>query len=276
MKKMFFVLILALFVPCIQMMGQEGVTLGWGGAEPSKSKATNKMLVDGKQWVYSHHVYPMFGDEVVTKVTYTLSGDTLIKYKHYKKLYCQEEDEAPVYSRALRESGKTIYCYMEWYDYGHRKEEDRCYIIFNPILFSPSFMEPYFEDLVDRVDELTVNGRTFTRHRYYENETDEWWQAIFAGVEGVGFEHNGILGMDFSMSMSNFLSLEACYEDGECIFTAGDFQKPGNDSDGVEAPLHPSPLTLHPQRCFDLQGRRLTGQPKPGIYIVDGKKRVVK
>ena len=272
MKKMFFVLILALFVPCIQMMGQEGVTLGWGGAEPSKSKATNKMLVDGKQWVYSHHVYPMFGDEVVTKVTYTLSGDTLIKYKHYKKLYCQEEDEAPVYSRALRESGKTIYCYMEWYDYGHRKEEDRCYIIFNPILFSPSFMEPYFEDLVDRVDELTVNGRTFTRHRYYENETDEWWQAIFAGVEGVGFEHNGILGMDFSMSMSNFLSFEACYEDGECIFTAGDFQKPGSNSI-VVATAKKQPLQ---KGIFDLQGRRVMGQPKPGIYIVDGKKQVVR
>ena len=251
--------------------------MGWNGIESSSNNATNKMLVDGKQWVYRHHVETwnwelMWPEKVDTKVTYTLSGDTLIKYKHYKKLYRQEEDEAPVYDRALRESGKTVYCYMKWYN---TVEEDRPLIEFNPIFFTPSLVNPYFDDLVDRVDEVTVNGRTFTRHRYYKNETDEWWQAFFAGVEGVGIEFNGILGMDFKMTTSNYITFEACYEDGECIFTAGDFQKPGNDSDGVEAPLHPSPPTLHPQRCFDLQGRRVTGQSKPGIYVVDGKKRVL-
>ncbi len=271
MKKMFFVLILALFVPSIQMMGQEAVAMGWNGIESSSNNATNKMLVDGKQWVYKHHVETwnwelMWPEEVDTKVTYTLSGDTLIKYKHYKKLYSQEENEDPVYCMALRESGKTIYCY------GYPKEEDRRYIEFNPIFFSPSFMEPYIADLVDRIDEVTVNDRTFTRHRYYKKESDDWWEAIFVGVEGVGFEYNGILGMNFAMSPSSYLSFEACYEDGECIFTAEDFEKPDSNSI-VVATAKKQPLQ---KGIFDLQGRRVMGQPKPGIYIVDGKKQVVR
>ncbi|MBO4810398.1 MAG: hypothetical protein J5552_02395 [Prevotella sp.] len=257
------------------MMGQEGVQAGWNGVEMSSNNVTNKMLVDGKQWVYRHHVETwnwelMWPEKVDTKVTYTLSGDTLIKYKHYKKLYRQEEDEAPVYDRALRESGKRVYCY------GYPKEEDLPLIEFNPIFFTPSFVNPYFDDLVDRIDEVTVNDRTFTRHRYYKKGSDDWRQAFYAGVEGVGFEYTGILGMNFAMTPSNYITFEACYEDGECIFTAEDFEKPGNDSDGVEAPLNVQHSTFNVQRCFDLQGRRLTGQPKPGIYIVDGKKHVVK
>ena len=116
MKKMFFIQILALLVPCIQMMGQEGVQAGWNGAEMSSNNVTNKMLVDGKQWVYRHHVETwnwetMWPEEVDTKVTYMLNGDTLIWNKRFAKLYCQEGSEAPVYDMALRESGNRVYCY---------------------------------------------------------------------------------------------------------------------------------------------------------------------
>ena len=50
----------------------------------------------------------------------------------------------------------------------------------------------------------------------------------------------------------------------------------GSDTDGVKAILRPSSLTFHPQRCFDLQGRRVQGQPRSGVYIRDGRKQVVK
>ncbi len=272
MKKMFFIQILALLVPCIQMMGQEGVQAGWNGAEMSSNNVTNKMLVDGKQWVYRHHVETwnwetMWPEEVDTKVTYMLNGDTLIKGWHYAKLYRQEEDEAPVYSMALRQPGKKVYCYER------DAEEEKLFIAFDPPFFSPSLMNPYIENLIDRIDEVTVNGRTFTRHRYYKKESDDWWEAIFVGVEGVGFEHTGILGMNFAMNPSNYMTFEACYEDGECIFTAEDFEKPDSNSIVVATLSRKSPQQ---RGIFDLQGRRVMGQPKPGIYVVDGKKQVVK
>ena len=43
---------------------------------------------------------------------------------------------------------------------------------------------------------------------------------------------------------------------------------------GVES-LHPSPITLHPSPVYDLQGRRVAN-PVKGLYIVNGKKIVIK
>ncbi len=234
-----------------------------------------KMLAEGKQWVYSHHVQkanPERWEEVVTKVTFTLGGDTLIDGRLYMKLYRQEESEAPVYSMALREEEGTVYCYRRWYD--NRTEEERRFIEFNPSHFEPSFMDPCKTDATERIDTITVNGRLFVRHFYNESQIGDWYLPEFIGVEGIGYEDKGILGMDFKISMSDRLHFEACYENSECIFTKDDFNRKSGETDGIDTTKNASNHSA--KGAYDLQGRRVIGTPRRGIYVKDGKKYVVK
>ena len=187
---------------------------------------TNKMLKEGKQWTYSRHRDSALYDEnsilhdveVVTHVTFTIKGDTLIDGRQYAKLYKQEEDQPTVFHLALREEGTTVYSYSG--------DGDKRLIEFNPYHFrdvqSLSHFERYF-NTIDAVDNISVKKRVFVRHQY----KDENGSVILPiGVEGIGYESNGILGMSLERTPSDYISFEACYEDGKCIFRAGDFNAP--------------------------------------------------
>ena len=47
-----------------------------------------------------------------------------------------------------------------------------------------------------------------------------------------------------------------------------------DEAEGINQ--HLSPITQHPSTLYDLQGRKVQGQPTRGIYVKDGKKVVVK
>ena len=218
----------------------------------------NRMLKEGKQWEYEHHVWNY--DHTVTKVIYTLTGDTIINGKSYYKLYRQEEDGKPEYKAALREEGGTVYGY--WWN----PEVEVRTIDFDPYFFSEETMDFYSQgdDVREEIDSISVKGRAFVRHKYWLNGV-----GPIIAVEGVGYEENGILGMYFGSFMSDYLRFVACYEDGECIFDASDFNKPGIDTEikVVESNRHTGTNIF-----YDLQGRRIQGEPQHGVYIRNGKK----
>ena len=239
--------------------------------------APGKMLVEGKQWVYTHYRDSLVYDgngipydvvRVVTKVVYTISGDTLIDGRSYVKLYRQEESEAPVYWMGLCEEGGTIYwCNRE-------KNQAERFIEYNPIYLNEHITDIYMPDMRDEIDYVTVNDRLFIRHNYSFGYTG----MIVSAVEGVGYEQCGILGMFFLFTPSNYVRFEACYEDGECIFTAADFYKPGINT-GIESMYNGQDAKNNGMQegtrnnvLFDLQGRRIQGSPKHGVYIQNGKK----
>ena len=131
------------------------------------------------------------------------------------------------------------------------------------------------------IDGVEVNGKTFRRmtlketYAYYGDTVSVtgYW------VEGVGSSF-GLLSPDNWPAMGGTFYLESCFEDGECIFTAADFDKQGIDiNTGVES-LYNEQCTMNKgtQECtmnnvlFDLQGRRIQGSPKHGVYIQNGKK----
>ena len=224
-------------------------------------QASNKMLKDGKQWIYKRQQRTTVGDEpmnIVTKVVFTLDGDTIIDNRRYAKLYRQEEDENPEYWMALREEGTTIY------EYAKDATEEKRHIEFNPRFFNETGIEPPFTVATEEIDCITVNGRPFIRHTY----KDDGGASLIA-VEGIGYQERGVLDMNFEYLKSDILSFESCYENSEFIFSAADFYKSGDTTD-IKA-------TNHVQRTknnvlFDLQGRRLNTEPKHGVYIQNGKK----
>ena len=217
------------------------------------------ILKEGKQWVYEHHIRE---DEVhhVIREIYTLTGDTIIGNLSYKKLYSQDEGEAPVYRMALREHGTTVYRCMK-----NTTNEIR-HIEFNPNYFSETDLGEFIgaEKVTDLIDTVEVNNRLFIRHRYsWENN------EMYPAVEGIGF-WGGILTMSPAVSSENFHLFSACYEGGKCIFTKDDFDKLGIEAD-VKTLETRNPRKSNPA-IFDLQGRCIQGEPKHGVYIQNGKK----
>ena len=218
----------------------------------------DRMLKEGKQWEYEHHLWNE--GHTVSKVIYTLTGDTIIHEKSYYKLYKQEADGKPEYKAALREEGGTVYGY--WL----KPDVEQRVIDFDPYYFSEETMDIYSHvDYVnEEIDSMNVNGRVFVRHKYWLNGV-----GPIRAVEGVGFEDNGILGMNYGHFMSDYVRMVACYEDGECIFEASDFNKSGIDT---EVKVVEKRRYAGVDAIFDLQGRRILGLPKHGVYIQDGKK----
>ena len=74
--------------------------------------------------------------------------------------------------------------------------------------------------------------------------------------------------MDYDIPIEYYL--DAVYDGDECIFERQDFTRPAVTAIkdiGMERP--------NDNALFDLQGRRLLSKPKKGVYIENGRKRVV-
>ena len=128
-------------------------------------------------------------------------------------------------------------------------------------------------EIIEVVDSIMVKGRTYARHNYYwENVVNNPEARV---VEGVGRNDTGLMcgtaGLVLAYLM-DYMEFEACYENGEYIFSNRDFYVP-SVTDGIKtAPtshLTPSPL-------YDLQGRRVSGEPRRGGVYISGGRKIVK
>lgn len=196
-----------------------------------------KMLVEGKEWVYNYYHYEakdttlfVDGQEVVISipdhdvsvwpVTYTLVGDTVIGGQSYYKLYRKSATENPVYDRALREVGSTVY------EIRKDNTHESVLIEFNPEQFDQEtllIISGGFDPLEETTDSIVVSNRIFRRHKYISKETSS---ACAVAVEGIGYEACGlVLGMGFYLPACacDYMIFDSCYEDGTCIFRNTDF-----------------------------------------------------
>lgn len=96
-------------------------------------------------------------------------------------------------------------------------------------------------------------------------------------VEGIGSVYGPVSPMIPFIIGASYYRTEKCLQDGSVIFTYSDF-----GADPYSSILNVPFVVIHPQNekehqpTFDLQGRRLDGQPTKGIYIRNGKKHVIK
>ena len=92
-------------------------------------------------------------------------------------------------------------------------------------------------------------------------------------IEGVGGRHGPINSYEKLINDTT----QQCYEDGVCIFTKEDFDRAAwkGEESAIASPSSPVPSPAT-NTAYDLQGRRVTGTPRPGIYIQQGRKRAVR
>lgn len=130
--------------------------------------------------------------------------------------------------------------------------------------------------IVKADDRIKVNGLTYRRLTIADaagNTTDYW-------VEGIGSANSEYIGRSYSKPSNGYIESEpklmSVYNgDNELIFEYSDFATSDKvASVGEDAVIDEA--ADGSGRIFDVLGRELQTIPQNGIYIVDGKKHVIK
>ena len=205
-----------------------------------------KMLVNGRTWNYKTFYWK--GDDVIDTVYHSISIDGPVEFDGrlcYKfasvsldeaKNFFYEEDDMVYFYGINAETGH--YAWSEQFNFGLKPGENS----------------------VISIDSIIVDG--ICRRRLILNNGDVW-------VEGIGSRESGILA-DWGDTPGTFMGSEviSVYDGDKCIFTRADFD--GIATDGIGGVL----AVPRNSAVYDLQGRRLNGEPRSGVYIRDGKKYV--
>ena len=227
-----------------------------------------QMLCEGKVWNYKYKWEDRENYEYHTEDrAYTLHGDTIIGGARCMKMYLTR-DGVSEYHSAWREDGKRVYCTFpgeeekQLYDFSL---DSGCLTPFSYLYNQQRFLS--------RTEVINVNGNFFTRYVL----VDENFYESGCWVEGVGgakslFEPEG------SVPTNHVgLHLVSCVWLDGMVFSGLDFQSPAVDYSAIgEVVNDEAHSQTKPNATYDLQGRRVSGTPRPGIYIRNGRKVVVK
>lgn len=209
-----------------------------------------RMLKEGRSW----KVLEMFCDRPKYE-TYTVSGDTVINGKTWKKIlidYQRNDHKSSYTTAAYEEDGKL---------YGLLGDDDPFLMLdFNKQKGDYLYEGVTYGPVVTDVDYITVNGVTRKRITFSDPGDGEY----LCWVEGMGATMGIWSGfLPASSHMEYFLE---CYDDGKLTFSYSDFGRPMS-VDGVS-----QDKTKKSGEKYSINGMKLQNEPEKGIYIMNGKK----
>ena len=223
---------------------------------------------EGKVWNCISEDSYLYGPYLIDCI-FTMHGDTLIGNHSYKKVLCQYEkcygDNEQHYYCAVREEAYQVFFVAK------DASEESLLCDFS----SPS-----------EIKVMTHGDITFARYHathidgYPTKQYEFMLCAIIDGeanpsygyggwLEGVGSIYggtpfDGILG-GYDQTITPRVDLMSCKVGEKYIFKEGWLAQPSSVTSSTER-------TAPQKELFDLQGRRLQGEPKHGVYIQNGKK----
>ena len=218
-----------------------------------------RLLVEpGKKWTYHNDTYRYEYD-----YHYMLEGDTVVVGKNCLKMYSENKNNNGeiCYEGALFEENKKVYCFYPeknetalLYDFGCKVGDTLK--IGNIDLITLS---------IDTIVGIICKGERydFQAQRYGEDMGEPFVMGTLSWVKGVGAT------LDFFNMLplaGNYNSLIACEVNGEILY-----QKSPNAIKGIKSSM----LGSDGGAAYNLLGRRLSSIPTKGIYIQNGKKRIV-
>lgn len=214
----------------------------WIEPDPTE-KGYHKMAIEGKRWNYIHYYLDENGEHR-EPYSYVVKGDTVIRRTTYHKLWYQNEKSERLVC-LLYERKREVLKSLDFGDNSYDTPLMTSFFSFGRDDFGKVFTwkaenEPGNSNwMVYGVDTIEVKGQPFRRYtclqKYSEDgeslTTIEYgdegvWHDIW--VEGVGSATSGIEDQIPShepsvKTTSDYSYFVSCYEDGECIFTADDF-----------------------------------------------------
>ncbi len=244
------------------------------------------MFVEGKVWTFGSYTY-MGGqiqyldldlsDYNCVPVSYIVRGDTVINGKQCHKIYKQWPDRISYHSSWHEENGVA-----EELHHATEMGSTNGYLNFNLSIGDRSPFRTLIPCYLINIDTIQVKGRLFYRQTYdWVFRSRDYLKYCVAGV-GIGladmyFMDGGPFwgGIEWESDgyFPNFFErLIAVYENGECIFEYTDFATEPYVSGIGSPPI----LSDNQGKTYDLQGRAVTLPLRPGVYIRDGRKFVMK
>jgi len=212
--------------------------------EPEQTdEGYHKMGIEGKRWNYIHYYVDENGEHR-DPYSYVVKGDTIMKRNTYKKLWCQDENTEHLVCLLL-EAGRTVYKNDDFGNNTYGEPILRYFFEFERQDFGRVYTWKSEVNsgntnwMVYGVDTIEVKGQPFRRYTCLQKYSEEGetlttieydgegvWHDIW--VEGVGSASSGIEdqipnGEPPVKSPNDYTYFVSCYEDGECIFTADDF-----------------------------------------------------
>ena len=133
--------------------------------------------------------------------------------------------------------------------------------------------DPFTGLKVVSVREMNIRGK-FRRCIYFPLSNYVADQIFW--IEGIGSTQTGpyLFPADIQFPGSyRYSKLLSVYDGDSCIFDAKDLHA---TTEGIDAMGDDKGAKTNDKYVYDLQGRRVTGTPCPGIYIYEGRKRVVR
>ena len=203
--------------------------------------AYRPFLKEGKTWnMQEYYQNGWTGEQWTKDVSYVINGTTEIDGKTYYKMY-RISEEGSKYLCALREENRKVWQYVDsgddlLYDFGMSVGDS----------YRPSYQPLYFQLTAIKPMRFQYNQLLNVLHYDVSVQYDPT-SPIYVDpaliVEGVGCEKGWNITELYAEQPTNgihhgedFLS---CYEDGECIFTADDFNDLTNPNPAVNIAYRP-------------------------------------
>ena len=174
--------------------------------------------------------------------------------KAYNFDYMMEVGERITYTQYMREWTRS---YGTAIDKGEKTFGGNCPLVYLDVLCE-SYAYRFGEIVKDTI--CLINGIGFT-----------WWRARECLFSGPGI-YDELHESEDKAIYYRYRSMLVHFErDGEVLYDV--WPQPGDMPDGIEVPLAPTPR--EGAAIYDLQGRKVE-KPEKGIYIVNGRKVMIK
>lgn len=253
------------------------------------AESTSEFMSEGRVW-YSKH-YDTTTGQFRTGVA-EICGDTILGNGQKAKIFKQDAVSNPLWNQhpSMRPSiyeidGRIYQNFSNYniplYDFSYTVGDKV------PVFVSSDFGSDYDNDAIpdsyyDIIDDRTIILYGYERRMltltwtYKERDTITFCWIDGIGVHSLSDEYNTYnmvmseAGPVVEISYGNY----ECYQGEELLYSRDDFenQLAMNDYPLAEIKGITTDSETDLKNIYDLTGRKLTGQPTPGIYIVGGKK----
>ena len=223
-------------------------------------------IVEGKVWYYDYATYVGTTRKSYTYKMY-FSGDTVIGGKECKYLI-EERPNTPlsVTGACYEEDGKV------WMFYHHTSDSPQPRLLFDFSCHEGGMLTNlycWWDDSfkVQGVETVSSFGRerklvSMSSVKYPQKSVGYW-------LEGVGSRYDMF---DIWPSFAASVEFMYCELNGERIADQSSFGNAALETSDVRQ--YKSIIEFESRATYDLQGRRVSGTPRPGIYIRNGRKVV--
>lgn len=243
-------------------------------------------LTEGKRWNYQFiNVKNLYDEEVVSDFYYEIKGDTLLNSMNCKKLYFFDSIQGGKYVGAIYESLGRYYFVEDGHD-----DARRIYYSTNESDLMEVTDNNDKQWIQCKSDTVYVKGIFLRRHKYQIHDTDlQDSYGLTTMIEGIGTMYGPVIFFDkdfYEMTVivggnnHNSIRFISCTLNGETIFTLADFNDKSTEGTvGIRSIENERLPNAKRNGClYDLQGRKVVQSAglKAGIYIINGKKVVIK